>query len=57
MRSRTSADRLGLLKSMTSLADHRIWRDVYHTKAAGGATVYLKRTVIDNVLIVSFKEL
>lgn len=44
-------------KSMTTHADHKIWQDVYHTKTAGGDGVYLKLTVIDDVLIVSFKEL
>lgn len=42
---------------MTTHADHRIWQDVYHAKTASGAEVYLKLTVIDDVLIVSFKEL
>jgi motility quorum-sensing regulator/GCU-specific mRNA interferase toxin len=44
-------------KSMTTHADHRIWQDVYRTKTSFGAGVYLKLTVIDDVLIVSFKEL
>lgn len=44
-------------KSMTTHADHRVWQDVYHTKTASGGEVYLKLTVIDEVLIVSFKEL
>ncbi len=44
-------------KSMTTHANHRIWQDVYHTKTVGGDGVYLKLTVIDDVLIVSFKEL
>lgn len=44
-------------KSMTTHADHRIWQDVYHTETASGDEVYLKLTVIDDVLIVSFKEL
>ena len=44
-------------KSMTTYADHRIWQDVYHAKVGGGLEVYLKLTVIDDVLIVSFKEL
>jgi len=44
-------------KSMTTYADHRIWQDVYHAKTASGDEVYLKLTVIDDVLIVSFKEL
>ncbi len=44
-------------KSMTTHADYRIWQDVYHTKTASSHEVYLKLTVIDDVLIVSFKEL
>ncbi len=50
----TSAD---FYKSMTTHADHTIWQDVYHAKTASGDEVYLKLTVIDDVLIVSFKEL
>lgn len=44
-------------KSMTTHADNKIWQDVYHAKTANGDAVYLKLTVIDDVLIVSFKEL
>lgn len=44
-------------KSMTTHADHRIWQDVYRARTANSAEVYLKLTVIDDVLIVSFKEL
>ena len=44
-------------KSMTTHADHRVWQDVYRAKTANGKEVYLKLTVIDDVLIVSFKEL
>lgn len=43
-------------KSMTTHADHRIWQDVYHAKVADNEA-YLKLTVVDGVLIVSFKEL
>ena len=43
-------------KSMTTYADHRIWQDVYRPKTSA-EDVYLKLTVIDEVLIVSFKEL
>ncbi|HEY8099055.1 MAG TPA: type II toxin-antitoxin system MqsR family toxin [Methylobacter sp.] len=43
-------------KSMTTHADHRIWQDVYRPITPTGE-VYLKLTVIDDVLIVSFKEL
>jgi len=49
----TSAD---FYKSMTTYADHTLWQDVYRpTSQAGG--VYLKLTVVDDLLIVSFKEL
>ena len=41
-------------KSMTTHADHKIWQDVYHAQTALGKAVYLKLTVIDDVLIVSF---
>jgi motility quorum-sensing regulator / GCU-specific mRNA interferase toxin len=43
-------------KSMTTYADNKVWQDVYrpHTKAG---RVYLKLIVIDDVLVVSFKEL
>ena len=43
-------------KSMTTYADHRIWQDVYHPQTSVGS-IYLKLTVIEDVLIVSFKEL
>lgn len=43
-------------KSMTTLADHTIWQDVYRAETKAGK-VYLKLTVIEDVLIVSFKEL
>ncbi|MCE2947333.1 MAG: type II toxin-antitoxin system MqsR family toxin [bacterium] len=43
-------------KSMTSHADHRVWQDVYRGATSVGS-VYIKLTVIDDLLIVSFKEL
>ena len=43
-------------KSMTTHADHRVWQDVYRPTTPAGE-VYLKLTVIEDVLIVSFKEL
>lgn len=43
-------------KSMTTYADHRVWQDVYRPCTEAGE-VYLKLTVIEDVLIVSFKEL
>ncbi len=51
--SLTTAD---FYKSMTTYADHTIWQDVYRPRTVLGS-VYLKPTVIDDVLIVSFKEL
>ena len=49
----TSAD---FYKSMTTHADHTIWQDVYRPSTKAG-DMYLKLTVLDNLLIVSFKEL
>lgn len=43
-------------KSMTTHADHRVWQDVYRPTTAFG-DIYLKLTVIEDVLVVSFKEL
>ena len=43
-------------KSMTTHNDHTIWQDVYRPSTSVGH-VYLKLTVVDDVLIVSFKEL
>ena len=43
-------------KSMTTHADHRVWQDVYRPTTPAGE-VYLKLTVVQDVLIVSFKEL
>ena len=48
--------RADFFKSMTSHADHRVWQDVYRPTTPAGK-VYLKLTVVDDVLIVSFKEL
>ena len=43
-------------KSMTTHADHRLWQDVYRTTSTAG-DISLKLTVVDDVVIVSFKEL
>jgi motility quorum-sensing regulator/GCU-specific mRNA interferase toxin len=43
-------------KSMTTLADHKVWQDVYRPVTKAGE-IYLKLMVVDDVLIVSFKEL
>ena len=42
-------------KSMTTYADCTHWQDVYHPKI-GTKTIYLKLTVQDKVVILSFKE-
>jgi len=44
-----------LYKSMTSHADYKVWHDVYHVDTRRGG-VYLKLTVVEDLLIVSFKE-
>ena len=43
-------------KSMTTNLDFKIWQDVYRPLTKVGL-IYLKLTVIEDVLIVSFKEL
>ncbi|MEG2139441.1 MAG: type II toxin-antitoxin system MqsR family toxin [Bilophila sp.] len=43
-------------KSMTSYHDSSVWQDVYQHKADVGM-LYIKLTIVDDVLIVSFKEL
>ena len=43
-------------KSMTPHADHRVWQDVYRPTTSVGE-VYLKLTVLDDLPIVSSKEL
>jgi len=43
-------------KSMTTHSDRTVWQDVYRPSTDAG-DVYLKLTVMDDVLIVSFKEL
>jgi motility quorum-sensing regulator / GCU-specific mRNA interferase toxin len=44
-------------KSMTTYSDNEIWQDVNHATTADDRKVYLKLTVIDDLLVVSFKEL
>ena len=53
VKSLTTAD---FYKSMTTHNDHRLWQDVYRPTTSAGR-VYLKLTVTDDLLIVSFKEL
>ena len=44
-------------KSMTSIADHRIWQEVYLPRA-GAQTLYVKFTLDagGSLLLISFKE-
>jgi motility quorum-sensing regulator/GCU-specific mRNA interferase toxin len=44
-------------KSMTSMADHKIWQDVYKPKV-GGRTLYVKFTLDARqaLFLISFKE-
>ncbi len=44
-------------KSMTTLADHRVWQDVYHVPAPG-MTLYVKfqADVVTEFTVMSFKE-
>lgn len=47
--------RCDFYKSMTTYADHTTWQDVYRPETERG-TVYLKLTLVADLLIVSFKE-
>lgn len=42
-------------KSMTTYDNHKVWQDVYRP-VINEVMLYVKVTVIDDVLIVSFKE-
>lgn len=44
-----------LHKSMTTHRDHRVWQDVYHADTDRGVA-YIKLTLLEDLLIVSFKE-
>ena len=48
---------MDLDKSMTSLADHRVWQDVYKP-SVGGRTLYVKFTLDAQraLFLISFKE-
>jgi motility quorum-sensing regulator/GCU-specific mRNA interferase toxin len=48
--------RRDLYKSMTTIADHRIWQDVYHADTPVGKTAYIKVTMRDNAPVIQFKE-
>jgi len=50
-------DRRMFVKSMTTLADHRVWQDVYHVPARG-LTLYVKfqADVVTEFRVMAFKE-
>ncbi|MCA0256833.1 MAG: type II toxin-antitoxin system MqsR family toxin [Proteobacteria bacterium] len=43
-------------KSMTTYNDNTIWQDVYRPFLASGRQAYVKLTILEGLLIVSFKE-
>lgn len=44
-------------KSMTTLADHKIWQDVYHAAVKAGSVAYIKLTLRENgAVVIQFKE-
>jgi len=49
-------EKVDFYKSMTTYADYTIWQDVYRPMSVVGR-LYIKLTVANDVLIVSFKEL
>lgn len=49
-------DTADFYKSMTTYHNHRVWQDVYRPNTAVGP-IYLKLTVNQDALIISFKEL
>lgn len=48
--------RANFYKSMTTLADHTIWQDVYHANTPVGKEAYIKVTMRDTVPVIQFKE-
>jgi len=49
-------EKVDFYKSTTTYGDHTIWHDVYRPMSDVGR-LYIKLTVADDVLIVSFKEM
>jgi len=43
-------------KSMTSHEDHKVWHDVYRPSTEWGE-IYIKITILEKLVIISFKEL
>lgn len=42
-------------KSMTSHHDSKVWQDVYHS-SFGNIQLYIKLQVVENAIIIAFKE-
>lgn len=42
-------------KSMTTFADHRVWRDVYHAATPVDEIAYIKVTLHDGAPVIQFK--
>ncbi|MDZ4078487.1 type II toxin-antitoxin system MqsR family toxin [Hydrocarboniphaga sp.] len=42
-------------KSMTTLADHTVWQDVYHAPTPAGVA-YVKLTMRDGAVVIQFKR-
>ena len=51
-----SLTQVDFYKSMTTYNDHHIWQDVYHPLTDAGE-VYVKLSIVQDVLVVSFKEI
>lgn len=43
-------------KSMTTHQDHRVWQDVYHAPTPVDVEAYIKITLREGALVISFKE-
>jgi motility quorum-sensing regulator/GCU-specific mRNA interferase toxin len=51
-----SMRRQDFYKSMTTLADHRVWQDVYHAPTPVRKDAYIKVTMRDAAPVIQFKE-
>ncbi len=51
-----SLTRRNFYKAMTTLADHRVWQDVYHAPTPVRKEAYIKITLRGHALVIQFKE-
>jgi motility quorum-sensing regulator/GCU-specific mRNA interferase toxin len=49
-------ERRNFYKSTTNNQNHKEWQDVYHATAPNRKLIYIKFTVKEGVLVLSFKE-